>query len=121
MKRKIYKNMLIKKEQVEKVQNSDECVVSEYNFCKSNLSLALVNIVGRYPKKGSSVNTECDQIFYCLSGSGLVGLGKEEFKICWGDAIYIDKNINYYLEGNLELVAVNNPAWKLEQYNVINR
>lgn len=109
--------MLIKESQAKKVANSDACAVQEYEFESEDLSLATAIINGRYPDEGRVFNRGCEEIYYVLSGSGVVHSEFGDFQICKGDAYHFKKGEKYWTEGDeLRLVLVNAPKWTPEQH-----
>ena len=109
--------MLIKKSNSIKSKNSDSCTVSEYDLPSKNLSLATAIINGRYPDQGMSANTDCELVYYCIDGRGVVHLEDDQSYLEPGDVYYIPKQVKYFIEGNnLELVILNAPKWTKEQY-----
>lgn len=112
--------MLIKKEQAIKKQNSDNCIVFEYDYLSSDSSFAIAKIKGRYPQKGKSVNLDCEQAYYVISGTGTIYSDKGEFKIEKGDLYYFEKKEAYYVvASNLEICILNSPQWNFKQYKQI--
>jgi len=112
--------MLIKKEQAIKKQNTEDCIVFEYEYPSTNSSFAISKIEGRYPEKGKSKNLECEQAYYVISGSGTIYSEKGNFEIEKGDLYYFTKEEAYHVIGkNLEVCILNSPKWNLEQYILI--
>jgi len=110
--------MLIKKEVK---QNSSSCIVWEYDYPSKDSSFATALINGCYPDKGKSVNLECEQIYYIISGLGTIYSEKGDFSIVAGDAYYFDKGEAYSISGNNLLVAIiNSPKWNPAQYKIVN-
>ena len=64
--------MLIRKEKSRKYESSQSCTAQEYDFPTKNLSFATVLVNGRYPKEKRTANTECEEIYYVISGTGTV-------------------------------------------------
>lgn len=112
--------MLIKKYQSKKVENSKDCVVWEYEYPSSLFSFATALINGRYPDKGQVTNLECEEIYYVVSGSGIIHSEFGDFKIEKRDMYFFKKAEKYWVEGkDLFLVLVNAPKWVAEQYRNI--
>lgn len=112
--------MLIKKEQAREKQNSKDCTVWEYEYPSENFSLASALINGRYPEENKVANTECEEIYYVISGSGTIHSDKGDFVINQGDLYHFEKNEVYWIEGNdLFIVLVNAPKWTVEQYREV--
>ncbi len=113
--------MLIKKSDSKKIKNSKNCTVWEYEYPSREFSLATALIKGRYPEEKRVVNLECEEIYYVLSGSGIVHSEKGDFEINKGDLYFFEKKEVYWVEGNnLFLVLVNVPKWTLDQHQIID-
>ena len=113
--------MLIKKLESTKVQNSKDCTVYEYEYPSKNFSFATALINGRYPEEKRVVNLECEEIYYVISGSGIVHSEKGDFEINEGDVYFFEKKEVYWVEGNKLLLAlVNAPKWTPEQHKIVD-
>lgn len=73
--------MLIKKSAAQEYKNSSECSVWEYEFPSKILSFATAYIDGRYPENNRVTNPDCEEIYYVLSGGGVVHSEKGVFEI----------------------------------------
>jgi mannose-6-phosphate isomerase-like protein (cupin superfamily) len=112
--------MLIKKTQSEKKENSKACTVWEYMLPSKLFSFATALINGRYPDKGWVTNLECEEIYYVVSGLGVVHSEHGDFKIEKGDLYFFEKAEKYWVEGkNLFIMVTNTPPWFIEQYKNI--
>jgi len=112
--------MLIKKKDSVLTVNSDYCKVNEFQFPYEKLGVAKVFINGRYPESGKGLNLECDMSYYVTSGSGVIYYNGEKFEVSCGDVFYFEKNVPYFIFCNsLEIVLSTSPAWRLEQYIII--
>jgi mannose-6-phosphate isomerase-like protein (cupin superfamily) len=113
--------MIVKKVQSKKIQNSKDCTVWEYAIPSKLFSFATTLINGRYPDKGRVTNLECEEIYYVVSGSGIVHSENGDFEIEKGDLYFFEKAEKYWVEGkNLLLVLVNAPPWFVEQHKNID-
>ncbi len=113
--------MLIKKGEAKSKQNSKDCTVWEYEYPSSNFSFATALINGRYPEQKRSVNIECEQLYYVISGSGVIHSDKGDFLINQGDLYHFKKGEAYFVEANNLLVAIiNAPRWVFNQYKEVN-
>ncbi|MDA3837223.1 MAG: hypothetical protein PF542_06400 [Nanoarchaeota archaeon] len=113
--------MLIKKSDSDKYENTKSCTVWNYDFPNKNLGCATALISGRYPDSGRSVNLECDEIYLCISGSGIIHSDKGDFEISQGDLYFFEKNEKYWVDGtNLFVVLVNSPKWSPEQHKLVD-
>ena len=113
--------MLIRKLESTKVQNSKDCIVCEYEYPSKNFSFATALIDGRYPEEKRVTNLECEEIYYVMSGSGIVHSEKGDFEINEGDLYFFEKAEVYWVEGDkLLLVLVNAPKWTPEQHKIVD-
>ena len=112
--------MLTKKNQSKKHQNSKNCVVWEYPLNSKLMTGATAKIDGRYPDSGKSVNLECEEMYYIISGPAVIYSDKGVFNIKEGDVYLFDIGEKYYVEGKkLFLFLANAPPWTYEQYKQI--
>lgn len=112
--------MLIKRDQTKKVDNSSTCTVWEYDYPSRNSSFGTSLINGRYPESGKVLNTECEELYFVISGSGTVHTPKGDFDIEQGDLYYFEANEPYWVEGNnLFITLFNSPKWSMEQHRVV--
>ncbi|MFH0951139.1 MAG: hypothetical protein V1765_01560 [bacterium] len=113
--------MLIKKSETQKIEITSNCTVWEYNYPSDHFSLATALINGRYPDQGKSINEQCEQAYYVISGHGVVHSDKGDYTISNGDLYYFEPKEAYYIESNnLLVVLINAPKWTAEQYKHIN-
>jgi len=85
----------IKKADRIKKNNSQSCIVWEYDFPSKNLGVARSTINGRYPVKGAASNNVCDLTYVVLSGNGTIHTRNGDFSLEEGDAFFISKNSQY--------------------------
>jgi len=112
--------MLIKKSESKKFQNSTDCTVWEYEFPSKDFSYATALIDGRYPEQYKVTNLDCEEIYFVISGSGVVHSEKGDFKIQEGDVYFFEKAEIFWVEGIKLLVAlVNAPKWTPEQHIIV--
>lgn len=112
--------MLIKKFESKEFQNSPACTVWEYDFPSGDFSFATALINGRYPEQKRVTNLECEEVYFVISGAGIVHSEKGDFDIREGDLYFFDKGEVYWTEGDQLLLAlVNAPKWTPEQHKVV--
>ena len=64
---------------------------------------------------------KCEEIYFVISGSGIIHSEKGNFKISKGDAYFFEKKEIYWIKGNKLLLAlVNAPKWAPEQHKLVN-
>lgn len=113
--------MLVKKNQSKKFENSKDCIVWEYEYPSTLFSFATTLINGRYPDKQRVTNLKCEEIYYVISGFGVVHSDFGDFKIEQGDLYFFKKGEKYWVEGkNLFLILTNAPKWTLEQHKNVD-
>ena len=110
--------MIIKKDDSVKKMNTKNCTVWEYDLKKANIGFAIANIVGKYPDSGFVKNVESDELYYVKTGKCIVEIEDKVHEMSEGDLLLIEKNKKYKVNGNVELVVVNQPKWSKEQYKV---
>ncbi|MBI4163719.1 MAG: cupin domain-containing protein [Candidatus Aenigmarchaeota archaeon] len=112
--------MLVKKSQTKKIENSKDCVVWEYEYPSELSSFATATMNGRYPDKNRVTNLECEEIYFVISGSGVIHSEFGDFKIEQGDVYFFKKGEKYCVDGkNLFMVLLNTPKWSPEQHRGI--
>lgn len=98
-------------------QNSVNCTVIEYPFeNETDINSAVVELNGRYPDNGLSLNEVCKEIVYVIEGSGTVSAGDAIANLHSGDMVRIESHEPYYFEGAMKLLISSSPAWYPDQY-----
>ncbi len=83
--------------------------------------VAEASINGRYPEHGFAVNRKSDMLIRAISGSGHLVLREDSHKLQPGDVIHIEKETQYYYEGdNLCVMLICSPPWDKEQYEIVD-
>jgi mannose-6-phosphate isomerase-like protein (cupin superfamily) len=84
-------------------------------------SSSKVSLVGAILKGEHALrkNLECDQIYYVLSGTGSATVDGESSELSAGDVVFIGANSTHQLQGDLELLIVNGPAYDFAQTQLI--
>ena len=109
--------MKITEKDTKKHAHSKSCKVYEYEFPSKLFNCATAKITGRYPDKGRVVNKECEEIYYVLSGSGVLHSDRGEFKLKKGDLYHFKKGEKYWVEGkDMHIFMSNAPPWTPEQH-----
>ena len=112
--------MLVKKSSATEIKNSKDCTVWEYAYPSELFSFAKAMIDGRYPEEKRVTNLGCEEIYFVLSGSGIIHSEKGDFEISEGDLYFFEKGEIYWTEGHkLLLVLVNAPKWSPEQHKIV--
>ncbi|MCR4264051.1 MAG: cupin domain-containing protein [Candidatus Roizmanbacteria bacterium] len=113
--------MMVKKSSAIEIKNSKDCTVWEYEYPSRLFSLATALIDGRYPEEKRTTNLECEEVYYVLSGTGIVHSEKGDFEINEGDLYFFEKGEIYWTEGNkLSLALINAPKWSPDQHKIVD-
>ncbi len=113
--------MLIKKSEAREKQNCPDCTVWEYEYPSKNFSFATALINGRYPEANRASNTGCEEVYYVISGSGIIHSEKGDFTLNPGDLYYFEKGEIYWVEGKELLISITNaPQWTPEQHKIVD-
>lgn len=113
--------MLVKRTESKKIENSKDCTVWEYQFPSNGFSFATALINGRYPEEKRVTNLECEEIYYVISGEGIIHSEKGDFGINEKDFYFFEKGEKYWVEGkDLLIVLVNAPKWTPEQHKIVD-
>jgi len=107
---------VVKKSDRIKHLNSPVCIAYEYAHKDKNISIAFIELRGRYPDKGRVTNQICKEMVFVVKGEGKVEIDGNEFILNEGDTILIQPNQKFFWEGNLVLVMPCHPAWYPEQH-----
>lgn len=109
----------VRKGQAEKFKNSDVCIATEYSLKDRDINGAVIELKGRYPKKGRVTNLKCKELAYVISGSGKVVVENKEVKLKKGDLVLIKPKERFFWKGNLIMFVPCVPAWKPEQHKEV--
>lgn len=110
---------IVKKSQSQEFKNGSNCAVYEYPMGDNAINGAVVKLKGRYPDKGSSVNTVCKLMAYIVDGGGAIfvdGKKQKSRKATWSLSNRT-KNITGKAKWNCLCPALR--PGPLEQYKVI--
>lgn len=109
----------LKRHAIEKI-NGAACSVIEYPINDALLDIAIVKISGRYPDKQRAVNQECTEIAYIFEGQGKIVINNQVCYLNTGDVVLIEAGEKYYWEGNMRFFLSCRPAWKKDQYKIVD-
>lgn len=110
---------IVYKNQTEKFENSETCTAIEYPMDDKDINGAVIEISGRYPKEGRTVNEVCKEMAFVIEGSGKVEVEGKEVNLNQGDLILIDPGEKFYWDGNMKLFMPCTPAWYPKQHKMI--
>lgn len=108
--------MLVKKSERKKHANAKTCIAYEYDLGDKDIDVAYIEIDGRYPEKGRSVNRKSKEVIFVVDGNGRIEIDDKVFVINDGDSIIVKPNQKFFFEGILKIVVCCSPAWNPEQY-----
>ena len=110
--------MIIKKSDRIVHKNSDKCTAYEYHFSDKALNAAYIEINGRYPDSGETLNRDCKEIIHVISGTGKVVVEGKEYAMEEQDQVFVPNGNKFHFEDcvNLKILVPCSPAWNLEQY-----
>ncbi|MBN1216104.1 MAG: hypothetical protein JXA99_11775 [Candidatus Lokiarchaeota archaeon] len=111
--------VVIKKNNAMKIVNGSSCTAYEYSFDEKDINIALIEINGRYPDIGLSLNQIVKEMIYVISGKGKIVIENKEYEIEEGDSVLILPNKKYFIDGSLKLLVSCSPAWDVSQYKII--
>lgn len=66
------------------------------------LLLFLINSC--YPDQKRVTNLECEEVYFVISGFGIIHSGEGDFEISEGDIYFFEKGEVYWVEGNYLLL-----------------
>lgn len=90
-------------------------IAAEYPIKDKDISIALIQIDGRFPETGFISNLVCKELVYILNGSGTFTSSGVKTPFTVGDAIIISPGEKYFWEGKFSALAPTTPAWTPEQ------
>lgn len=98
---------------------TNSCIAYEYPLNDKDINAVVIEINGRYPHKGRTVNEVCKELAYVIDGSGRVVIEDQEFEIAEGTSILINPGEKFYWEGNLKMFMPCTPAWYPQQHKEV--
>jgi len=113
--------MLIRGVNSTEYEVAEDCKLYVYDTKDKDLSFAIGHINGRFPGSGRTVNNECKELYYVISGDGVLHIEKDKIKLIKGDLFFIKPKKRYYLKGNSLVLALSTtPAWSQEQQEFVD-
>jgi mannose-6-phosphate isomerase-like protein (cupin superfamily) len=107
---------IVRKRETNSHQNNEFCTASAYVTGDKDISVALIELKGRYPSKGMVLNEKCKELAYVIKGSGKLVVENEEIFLEEGDLVSIDPGEKYFFDGKMTLLMPCAPAWYPEQH-----
>ncbi len=113
--------IIIQSSQAKKVQASASTTIWEFVMGEKDISGAITQINGRYPKIGFAVNDVCKEIAFVVSDSGHVVTPTQKRPIHVGDLIFINKGDSFAWEanGSLTLFMATTPKFDPKQHKIV--
>lgn len=110
---------IVHKDQVKRFENGKNCVAFEYPMDDKDINGAVIELTGRYPETGRTVNLECKELAYVIAGAGKVFVNDEKIDLQKGDLVLIEPGEKFFWDGNMTLFVPCTPAWHHEQYKQV--
>lgn len=110
---------VVKKSHTNSFKNSETCTAIEYPLNDQDINAAVIQLNGRYPDTGRTVNLECKELVYVINGIGKIVCEEEETLIAEGDVILIPPGEKFYWEGEMTLFMPCTPAWHPGQHKEV--
>ncbi len=110
---------IIRKNQTKIFKNSEACTAIEYPLGDKDINGAVIELNGRYPDKGRTVNLKCKELAYIMKGSGRAEVQGKELKLNEGDLVLIEAGEKFFWEGNMQIFMPCTPAWYPEQHKEV--
>ncbi len=106
----------LSKKQIELVDLGSK-KIQKYPLDTKLMSVAYMVVDGRHPKgkKKFLLEHDCAFVVYLIKGKGKVYAGDEVFDVRVGDVVFVPTEHRFAVEGKMEYVTVDTPAFYLEQ------
>lgn len=102
-----------------RLEVTNTCAAIEYPNGDNDIWGAVIELHGRYPLTGYTVNEKCKELVYFVSGEGVLVIGDKKIKVKKGDQVVIDPNEKFYWQGDLVMFMPCTPAWYPEQHKEV--
>jgi mannose-6-phosphate isomerase-like protein (cupin superfamily) len=110
---------IVYKNQTKKFKNSEVCTALEYPMEDKDINGAVIELAGRYPDKGRTVNLECKEMAFVIEGKGKVVIEGKEVELNEGDLVLIEPGEKFFWQGNLKMFVPCTPSWTPEQHKQV--
>lgn len=110
---------VIFKNQTEKFKNNDFCVATEYPLGDKDIDGSMVELSGRYPKKGRVVNLKSRELVFVIDGFGKIVVEGKEVNLQQGDLVLIEAEEKYFWDGKMTMFISCTPAWNSAQHKEV--
>ncbi len=112
--------MIVKKSERKRHVNAPTCIAYEYGLGDKDIDIAYIEINGRYPETGRTINKICKEVVFVVRGEGKIKIEGKALQLKEGDSVLIQPNEKYFFEGNMDMVVSCRPAWSPEQYEHVD-
>lgn len=89
--------------------------IYKYPTPTKDMDIGKMVIDGRHPTAGFIVEEECSFVMYILKGNGKVFAGDDVFSVEQEDVVFVPKNNKFAVDGQMEYITFDSPAWYPEQ------
>lgn len=110
---------IVKKDGVNPFPNSRVCTAFEYPLDDPDMNGSIIELKGRYPEKGWTVNERCKEIAYIFSGMAKLDVDGKEHELEPGDVVLIKPGEKFFWMGNCKMFMVCNPAFNPKQHKIV--
>lgn len=99
----------------------ETAIIKNYPFPTKNLSITNIKVNGRHPvdKTKQHIEHTLTLICYIISGKGTFVIEGKIYQVTKGDALFIQPDQKYYIEGNVEYLVCCEPAYYREQHEQV--
>lgn len=110
---------ITRKKETKEFKNSEACTAIEYPMDDKDINGAVIELNGRYPGEGRTMNEKCKEMAYVIKGSGRVVVEGKEIQLREGDLVLIEPGERFFWEGAMTLFMPCTPAWSPEQHKQV--
>ena len=91
--------------------------IFKYPTPTKEMDIGRMVVRGRHPEdpKKFMIGHEVSFVIYVLKGSGKIYAGEETFDLKAGDVVFVPKENKYAVEGDMEYITFDSPAFFPEQ------
>lgn len=96
-------------------------VIYKYSTPTKEMDIGRMVVKGRHPKKKNQfiLEHDCQFVVYVIKGKGKIFAGDDTFSVRVGDVVFVPKENKFAVEGDLEYITVDVPAFYPEQHEEI--
>lgn len=107
---------IVRKQEAIQHQNNEVCKAFEFPTNDKDISVALIELTGRYPAAGAVLNEKCKELAYVIKGSGNLVVENQDVSLNEGDLVLIEAGEKFFWDGNMTLLMPCAPAWYPQQH-----